>query len=194
MAKAEIPTITAFREEVDSLFKLEKKIEVLKGEASGIEATLKEKGTSFLRNELEKEYGSLNLAGTEISGQIQVRHASVSLFGDALVEAKKKLGKKFDVFFSVESEVLEEESVKREKIPELKKLILKAGEDPSAYISPLTIVKVGKAKDSWFDGKMRKAVLGAAKEKLFEAVNAVAKIKGDVKGIIAFKWVPKKES
>jgi hypothetical protein len=190
-AKIVTPEIGGFEKQVDELFGLEKKITDLKSKADVIETTLKEKGTSILREKLEHEYGSVNLVGSDILGQVQVRHASVSISNDKIDEARKLLGEKFDAFFDVTSTIIPGDSLNKDKIAEIKKLLLAAGKDPSDFFSSLTILKTASANDNWLDSKKRK-LLGI-NEKKFESVNEIAKVKGAIGGVFAWKWVPKKD-
>jgi hypothetical protein len=192
MAKEETPQFDGLKKEVDKLYGLVKEIADLKSEASVLESSLKEKGSKILRDDLEKQFGSINLVGTEAIGQIQVRRASVSIPSDKIEEVKKLLGERFDAFFDVKTDVLNTEHLLDAKKAEVKKLILAAKLDPSDFFSSVTVVKTASANDNWLDIKKRSVFL-KGKEKLFEAVNKLADIRGSIEGVLALSWKAKKE-
>jgi hypothetical protein len=179
--KNETPTKNGFEKKVDGLFEIRSQIEELSSQAAVLETSLKDEGRKFVSG-----FGSVNLLGEKANAQIQVRRPSCSIPSDHIEPVKKVLGPLFPVFFKLETDG--REVLKESKKEELKKLIENAGKDPEDFF---TVSFTAKANDNFLDGTMRKAL--KLKDSIFDSVIKFSTVKGSLDGVIALKFLTKKE-
>lgn len=184
--KNETPQVEGQEKLVDRILSIKEEIDKLKSEYAPLETKAKEFGEEYLKKELKKNFGSLNLLGSSgVAAQIQVKHPTVRIFNGNVEEAEKILGKDLYLFF--ELDISPEETVLASRISELKELIVKAGKDPSEFIRHERTLA---AKEQWLDPDLRERLLGKNTKKISEKIEAIAKGKDNG---IALKAVIVKE-
>ena len=77
------------------------------------------------------------------------------------------------------------EELRRDKIPELKKLLVSAKKDPSEFF---TLHQEAKANDTFLKEEVREALLGKKAKQIFEKLMSLVSIKGALEGVITLKW------
>lgn len=183
MAKKEIATHTGMEKVVDRAFLVEQEIEALKGEQKILEDQIKESGACSVQG-----FGSVNVVGGKAPAvaQVTVKRPTASVT-DA-DELEKVLGESFPLFFDVS--VSTEKEVRKDRIPDLEQVLIKAGKNPADFFSYRRTVR---AKDSWVDVASRDTILKMNfKGKAAKVLEAAAKfiVQGQI--VKSLRWIVKK--